>query len=83
MNRQERRREAARNRHNKFVDGYVKHLPEIPADSVDALLGTPGAVVHAVYYHDDWCSIYVKENGGLADCNCKPIIKYHQEPKRS
>lgn len=78
MNRQERRRQNAKNRHSKFVNDYVRHLPEVGADAV----GQPG-LLHVVYYHDEWCSIYDKPNGTLDDCNCKPIVKYHSEPRRS
>jgi hypothetical protein len=74
MNRRERRRAAARARHNKFVTDYVQHLPEVDIDAV----GKPG-VVHRVCFHDDWCSIY--DGGGV--CNCRPIVKFHAEPNRS
>lgn len=79
MNRHERRRAEAKARQNRFVDSYVKQLPEVRPE---ALVGTTG-VCHMVCYHDDWCSIYDKANGTLADCNCTPTVKYHQEPRRS
>lgn len=78
MNRHERRRQARMNRENDFVNDYVKHLPEIGAEQV----GKPGRLVHAVYYHDDWCGIY-DGNGGMETCTCKPVVKYHTEPRRS
>jgi hypothetical protein len=74
MNRHERRRQAARQRHNRFVADYVNHLPEVGPDAI----GQPG-VTHMVCYHDESCSIY--DGHGL--CNCDPIVKYHAEPKRS
>jgi hypothetical protein len=61
-------------RHNKFVADYVHHLPEIPTDTPLE----PGRVFHAVFYHDEWCSIY--DSG---DCNCKPDVRMFAEPKRS
>jgi hypothetical protein len=78
LNRHERRRAEAMGRQNRFVDTYVKHLPEVGPEA----LGTPG-VTYMLCYHEDWCSIYDKANGDLADCNCTPTVKYHQEPKRS
>jgi hypothetical protein len=74
MNRKERRRQAAKDRHNSFVRDYVQHLPEVGAECVN----NPG-FHHMVCYHDDWCSIY--DGGGR--CNCNPIVKFHSEPKRS
>jgi hypothetical protein len=73
MNRHERRRQAAKARQNKFVDEYVRHLPEVGPE----VLGQPG-VTHVVFYHDDWCRIY----DGSA-CNCEPGVRYFAEPKRS
>jgi len=73
MNRQERRRRAAINRENKFVEDYVRHLPEVGFEA----LGKPG-VCHMVCYHDDWCRIYDGEA-----CNCDPHVRLFAEPKRS
>jgi hypothetical protein len=50
MNRQERRRTAAKARRNRFVEDYVEHLPEV----TDEDLGESG-VRHVVLYHDDNC----------------------------
>jgi hypothetical protein len=44
MNRHERRRQAAKARHNKFVDEYVHHLPEVGPEA----MGQPGSIVHLV-----------------------------------
>jgi hypothetical protein len=60
-------------RHNKFANDYVKHLPEIGPHEL-----SQGGLVHMVCYHDDWCNIY--NVGG--SCNCNPMIKYHAEPRR-
>ena len=79
MNRQERRRQNAKARHNKFYENYIRQLPQVPTD---APLET-GRVYHTVFQHDDWCAIYDKPNGGVLDCNCNPIITRHLEPKRS
>jgi hypothetical protein len=73
MNRHERRRQAAIQRENKFVEDYVRHLPEVAPD----VLGRPG-VCHMVVYHDDWCAIY---DG--AQCTCSPDVRFFAEPKRS
>jgi hypothetical protein len=78
MNRHERRR-ARKMGHNSFVANYVRHLPEIPLDAPYE----PGQVSHCVYFHDDRCSIYDKDDGCLADCNCNPIVRRHVEPRRS
>jgi len=77
MNRQQRRRHAAMERHNRFVDKYVRHLPEVSLEALGESLGRPG-VMHAVYYHDDWCRIYDGK-----DCNCKPDVRFFAEPRRS
>jgi hypothetical protein len=76
-NRQERRRRAAMERHNRFVDEYVRHLPEISLDALGDALGKPG-ITHIVYYHDNGCSIYDGK-----DCNCKPDVQFFAEPQRS
>lgn len=73
MNRHERRRNAAMQKQNRFVNEYVHHLPEAGPE----VIGTPG-VFHMVYYHDDQCRIY---DG--TDCNCKPDVRFFAEPKRS
>ena len=73
MNRHDRRRQAAMQRENKFVEDYVLHLPEVGPD----VLGKPG-VTHVVVFHDEWCRIY--DGGG---CNCSPDIRFFAEPKRS
>jgi hypothetical protein len=77
MNRHERRKQAAMQR-SKFVDDYVKHLPEITAD---AALSRPG-IAHAVYLHDDWCRV-MTHGGGIESCNCNPEVSYYAEPQRS
>ena len=77
MNRHERRRTAAQARHDKFVDEYVHHLPEISLETLQASLGKPG-VFHLCFYHDEWCRIY----DGDA-CNCKPDARVFAEPERS
>jgi hypothetical protein len=73
MNRRERRRQAAMQRHNSFYNNYVRHLPEVGPEG----LGKPG-VSHIVFCHDDWCRIY--EGKG---CNCDPDVKFFAEPQRS
>jgi hypothetical protein len=79
MNRHERRRAARMGREDRFCRDYVSHLPEV---SRDAPLER-GRLYHEAVYHDDWCAIYDKEAGSMADCNCSPIIKRHIEPRRS
>jgi hypothetical protein len=79
MNRHERRRNTAMRGQNKFVNEYVRHLPEIP---LDAPL-EPGRTYHMAYYHDNWCKIYDPGSHGLASCNCKPNVRRFEEPKRS
>ena len=74
-NRRARRAAVARAKHSGFYEGYVRHLPEVP---VDAPLG-PGGFYHLVIQHDDWCRFYETEN--FADCNCKPIVSRHIDPK--
>jgi hypothetical protein len=64
-------------RHNRFVDEYVSHLPEISLDALGDALGKPG-ITHLVYYHDEWCRIY----HGQA-CNCEPDVRFFAEPQRS
>jgi hypothetical protein len=78
MNRHERRRSAAERRHNRFVQDYVHHLPEVGPE----VLGRPG-VVHAVFYHDDDCKIYGAKEMELSACTCQPYTKFFAEPKRS
>jgi hypothetical protein len=73
MNRHDRRRQVAMQRENKFVEDYVRHLPEVGPD----VLGRPG-VVHMVCYHDDSCRIYSGQG-----CNCDPEVSFFAEPKRS
>ena len=73
MNRHERRRKAAMAKHNRFVNDYVHHLPEVGPE----VLGKPG-VSHMVCYHDEWCQIYDGKT-----CNCEPDVKFFAEPKRS
>ena len=73
MNRHERRRREAMQKHNKFVNEYVHHLPEVGPE----VLGKPG-VSHMVFYHSDRCRIY----DGNA-CNCDPDVRIFAEPKRS
>ncbi len=73
MSRHERRRRAVMQKHNKFVNEYVRHLPEVGPE----VLGKPG-VSHMVFYHSDQCKIY----DGLA-CNCNPDIRLFAEPVRS
>jgi hypothetical protein len=76
MNRHERRKAKARKaRENKFVNDYVRHLPEVSGLEL-------GVVTHMVCAHDDWCDIY-KKGGGLENCTCSPTISYHAEPRRS
>jgi hypothetical protein len=74
-NRQQRRRRAAIERQNRFVDEYVRHLPEVGPDDD---WGQPG-VRHVVVYHDDGCRIF---DDGQA-CNCDPNIRVFAEPRRS
>jgi hypothetical protein len=85
MNRHERRRQNAKARHNKFVGQYVQHLPELTAEQFSERFfgGEPGALFHVACYHEEWCSIYDKANGTLADCNCNPTVKYHEDPRRT
>jgi hypothetical protein len=64
---------AAMAKHNRFVNDYVHHLPEVGPE----VIGRPN-VSHEVIYHDDWCRIY---DGGA--CNCKPDVKFFAEPTRS
>ena len=78
MNRHERRRAKAMARANKFYTDYVAHLPTVPLDAPFE----PG-VSHIAVHHDEWCSIYDKPDGTMADCNCCPTITRHVEPKRS
>jgi hypothetical protein len=78
MNRHERRRSAAMGKQNKFVNEYVRHLPEVGPE----VFGKPG-VSHVVYYHDDWCKIYDAGSLGLASCTCNPDVRFFAEPKRS
>ena len=63
-------------KHNRFVNEYVHHLPEVGPD----VIGKPG-VYHIVFYHDDWCKIY--DGGGLTCCNCQPEVRRFAEPRRS
>ena len=74
MNRHTRRRQAAQERRNRFVDEYVHHLPEVGPEAIG---GTPG-VFHVVYYHDEGCPIYDGEG-----CDCDPDVRLFAEPKRS
>jgi hypothetical protein len=79
MNRHERRHAARRSRQNKFYREYVSQLPEMP-------LNAPferGRMYHVAVFHDDWCSIYSKDAGTMADCNCNPIVRRYAEPRRS
>jgi hypothetical protein len=60
-------------RQNRFVEDYVRHLPEVGPELPDK----PG-VRHVVLYHDDDCRIFE----GQA-CNCEPDIRFFAEPSRS
>lgn len=73
MNRQQRRRQAAIRRQNRFVNDYVHNLPEVGPE----ILGTPG-INHMVVYHDERCPIY----DGRA-CRCQPAIRFFAEPQRA
>jgi hypothetical protein len=42
-----------------------------------------GRVYHMVCYHDDWCGIYDRPFGTLADCTCSPTFARHVEPERA
>lgn len=75
MNRRQKRRKAAMDRSTKFVETYVRNLPEIGPSE----LGAQG-VTHIVLEHDDWCELY---SGRGTVCNCNPDIRYFKEPKRS
>jgi hypothetical protein len=77
MNRHDRRR--AKAKHNNFVEDYVRHLPQVPVDEPIEC----GGVYHLVYRHDDWCGIYSKPSGTLADCTCKPVVTKHKAPRWS
>jgi hypothetical protein len=62
-------------RENRFIEDYVRHLPEVGPE----VLGRPGGgVFHMVCAHDEWCRI---DDG--ADCNCSPDIRFFAEPERS
>jgi len=73
MNRNERRRQAAKARQNGFFEDYVRHLPEVGP----GFLGQPG-ITHMVCFHDDWCRIYDGEG-----CNCEPDVKFYAELQRT
>ena len=73
MNRHARRRQSAMDRHSKFYNDYVRHLPEAGPE----VIGKPG-VNHMVCMHDKSCTIY---DGGA--CNCEPIIRFFAEPQRA
>lgn len=73
MNRHERRRKAAMERENRFVNEYVHQLTEVGPE----VLGRPG-VSHMVFYHDNGCRIY----GGSA-CSREPEVRFFAEPARS
>ena len=73
MNRHERRRQAAMQKQNRFVNDYVHHLPEVGPE----VLGKPG-VSHVVLYHDEWCPIYDGKS-----CGCDPDFRFFAEPGRS
>jgi hypothetical protein len=82
MNRKERRAAAARarqnrERHDRFFQNYVSHLPQVP---LDAPL-EPGRVYHLSLWHDPGCRFY--ETGKLADCACDLVITRHIEPGRT
>jgi hypothetical protein len=79
VNRHDKRRAARQARCEKFHAEYVSHLPELPPNA--AL--EPVRVYHIGCFHDSWCSIYSKDNGTLADCNCNPVVKRYVEPRRS
>jgi hypothetical protein len=77
MNRYDRRAAAAKAKHNKFFDSYIKHLPRIPEDEPLK----PGNVYHLVFHHDDWCRFYQTENP--ADYNCDVTTSRYLEPLRT
>jgi hypothetical protein len=72
MNRHQRRRAARMARHNRFYETYVQHLPRVAPD--EPLEGGS----HLVFHHDEWCAFYSGQ-----DCNCRPVISRHVEPRRS
>ena len=80
MNRHQRRSaaRAARNRrkHDQLYHAHIRHLPTLP---LDAPFG-PG-VHHVCIHHDPHCRFYETER--LDDCNCRPVITRHVEPRRS
>jgi hypothetical protein len=41
-----------------------------------------GRLYHLVVHHDEWCRIFNKDNGGLADCDCDPVVEVRAEPVR-
>jgi len=50
-------------RANKFYSDYVAHLPTVPVDAPF----DPGGVTLIAVHHDQWCSIYDKTGGTMAD----------------
>ena len=72
MNRQQRRRQAAMAKQNKFFTEYVQHLPEVGPETI----GKPGRVCHMVCFHDEDCTIYDGKG-----CNCD--VKFFAEPERN
>jgi hypothetical protein len=73
VNRHQRRRQAAMDKHNRFFDQHVRHLPEVGVEA----LGKPG-VRHLVFHHDRQCKIYDGKG-----CSCSPEIQLFAEPERS
>jgi hypothetical protein len=73
MNREEKRRRAAIERSGRYVESYVRHLPQLEAM-------VPGAINHTVFEHDGWCDLL---NGKSERCNCSPDVKIYAEPVRS
>jgi hypothetical protein len=55
---------------DKFYTDYVAHLPTVPVDAPRE----PGGVSYIVFHHDDWCTIFDKPAGTMADCNCCPAV---------
>jgi len=74
MNRQQRHRQAAMAKQNKFVTEYVQHLPEVGPE----IIGKTGRVSHMVCYHDEDCATYDSKV-----CNCDPDVKFFAEPERN
>jgi hypothetical protein len=72
MTRDRARWRAALAQEKRWVDSYVRHLPELQPQEL-----VRGTRYHAVSFHAEDCRLYA---GG--QCTCRPRVRFFAEPMR-